>query len=220
MDMPACDLVLPCKNEAPALPALLAEVPAYFSVIVVDNGSSDGTAEVAHGLGATVVFEPRPGYGAAVHAGIQAATADMVAVIDGDGSIDPRDLRPLVEAVTSAERTLAVGRRKPVYARLIPLHARAGNIALTWWLRRSLRLDVHDSAPVRVCRRLELLELGIEDRRFGYPIELLVRAQRAGWIIKEYDVCYRPRAIGTTSKVSGSVRGTLSTARDFAKALG
>jgi hypothetical protein len=87
------------------------------------------------------------------------------------------------------------------------------------WLRRRIGLPTHDIAPMRVCRRAELLALGVEDRRFGYPVELLQRATAAGWRFSEHDVSYRPRAAGTRSKVSGSLVGTVRTARDFAKAL-
>ncbi|MBA3308525.1 MAG: glycosyltransferase family 2 protein [Nocardioidaceae bacterium] len=214
-----CDLVLPCKDEAPALPALLAALPPGFAAIVVDNDSADETAAVADRLGARVVFERQAGYGAAVHAGLTAATAEYVAVIDGDGSLDPTELPPLLEAVRSGQATMAVGRRRPMSAGAWTWHARAGNSAVSWWLRRRTGLEVHDIAPVRVCRRTDLLRLGVKDRRFGYPVELLIRARRAGWVVREYDVSYRPRAEGTRSKVSGSVSGSLRTIRDFARAL-
>lgn len=214
-----CDLVIPCRDEAAALPGVLARVPAGMRVIVVDNGSSDGTAEVARFLGATVVHEPRPGYGAAVHRGVEAATAQFVAVLDGDGSMDPRELLPLLEEVRSGRATLACGRRRPAARGVWPWHARAGNALVLTWLRRRTGLTVGDVAPVRVCRREDLLGLGVRDRRFGYPVELLVRAQSAGWVLSEHDIAYHPRTAGTRSKVSGSVRGTLRTARDFAKVL-
>lgn len=214
-----CDLVIPCRDEAAALPGVLARVPAGMRVIVVDNGSRDGTAEVARSLGATVVHEPRPGYGAAVHCGVEAATAQFVAVLDGDGSMDPRELLPLLEEVRSGRATMACGRRRPAARGVWPWHARAGNALVLAWLRRRTRLTVGDIAPVRVCRREDLLGLGVRDRRFGYPVELLVRAQSAGWELSEHDIAYHLRTSGTRSKVSGSVRGTLRTARDFAKVL-
>lgn len=214
-----CDLVLPCRDEAAALVALLPAVPDGLAVLVVDNGSRDGTAEVARRLRARVVVEPRPGYGAAVHAGLLAAEHDLVAFMDGDGSFDPADLLPLVEDVRSGRADLAVGRRRPTRGGVWPWHARLGNALVVWWLRRRIGMVAHDIAPIRVCRREDLLELGVRDRRFGYPVELLRRATDAGWRVSERDVSYHPRAAGTRSKVSGSVRGTARAARDFWRVL-
>ena len=161
--------------------------------------------------------EPRPGYGAAVHAGVLAATAEHVAVMDGDGSFDPADLRPLIRAVADGDVDLALGRRRPTMRGIWPWHARLGNALVASWLRRTTGFPAHDLAPMRVCRRTDLLDLDVRDRRFGYPLELLRKATRAGWRIGEYDVAYGPRAAGTRSKVSGSVRGTARAARDFWK---
>jgi glycosyltransferase involved in cell wall biosynthesis len=215
---PTCDLVIPCRDEAPALGELLRRVPEQLSVIVVDNGSRDHTAEVARALGATVVVEPQPGYGAAVHAGVLASEADLVAVIDGDGTLDPRELLPLLDAVVSGDCGLAVGRRRPVCAGLTPWPAKLGNTAVSWWLRRH-GVPVHDIAPARVCWRVQLLALDITDRRFGYPAELLRKAALAGWQIREYDVSYGARAAGTRSKVSGSVLGTVRAGADVLRVL-
>jgi len=214
-----CELILPCRDEAAALPALLALVPAELDVIVVDNASSDGTGEVARRGGARVVREEQHGYGAAVHAGVIAARAEWVAVMDGDGSLDPREVLSLLRCVQLGEATMAVGRRRPSAPGVWPWHARAGNAAVLGWLRRRTGLSLHDIAPVRVCRREMLLDIGVRDRRFGYPVELLVRADQAGWRLREMDVTYRSRAAGTRSKVSGSVLGSLRAARDFARVL-
>lgn len=216
---PTCDVVIPCRDEAAALPLVLREVPEGFAVIVVDNGSTDGTAEVARQWGARVVHESRPGYGAAVHAGMEAATAEFVAVVDGDDSMTLADLPPMLAAVQHGAATMAVGRRRPVGRGVWPWHARAGTLVLAGWLRRSSGFGIHDLAPMRVCRREDLLALGIEDRRFGYPLELMIRASRAGWTVVERDIDYRPRAAGTTSKVSGSARGTQRAMSDFLKVL-
>lgn len=214
-----CDLVLPCRDEAAALVVLLPAVPDGLAVLVVDNGSRDGTAEAARRLGARVVVEPRPGYGAAVHAGLLAAEHDLVAFMDGDGSFDPADLLPLVEDVRSGRADLAVGRRRPTRGGVWPWHARLGNGLVVWWLRRRIGMVAHDIAPIRVCRREDLLGLDVRDRRFGYPVELLQKATGAGWRVSERDVSYHPRAAGTRSKVSGSVRGTARAARDFWRVL-
>jgi glycosyltransferase involved in cell wall biosynthesis len=213
MDNPP-QIVLPCLDEADALPATLAALPAGWPVLVVDNGSTDGTAEVARAFGARVVTEPRRGYGAAVHAGLLAADADLVAVLDGDGSLDARMLPILAAEVAEDRADLAVGRRVPVSMSAWPWHARAGNAVLAATLRRR-GLPVHDIAPIRVARRRGLLDLGVADRRSGYPLELLLRAAAAGWRIAESPVAYRARA-GGRSKVSGSVRGTLRATRDMA----
>ncbi len=214
-----CDLVLPCRDEAAALRELLPRVPAEFSVIVVDNGSRDGTAAVAAGLGARVVREDVPGYGSAVHAGLLAARHGHVAFMDGDGSFDPEELLPLLDDVQSGRADLAVGRRRPVGRGVWPWHARLGNALIARWLRRSIGMAAHDIAPMRVCGRQALLDLDLRDRRFGYPVELLQAVTRAGWRVTEHDVGYHPRAEGTRSKVSGSVVGTVRTARDFWRVL-
>jgi glycosyltransferase involved in cell wall biosynthesis len=210
------EIILPCLDEADALPVVLATLPAGWPVLVVDNGSTDGTAAVARDLGARVVSEPRRGYGAAVHAGLEAAGSELVAFLDGDGSIDPTVLPGLAAAVADGA-DLAIGRRVPDGPGVWPWHARAGN-ALIAALLRHRGVPVHDIAPVRVARRAALLDLGIADRAFGYPLELLLRAGAAGWRISEFPVTYRARAAGR-SKVSGSVRGTVRAARDMAGLL-
>ncbi len=211
------DVVLPCLDEAAALPGVLAGLPPGYRAIVVDNGSSDGSPEVAASLGAKVVHEPRRGYGAAVHTGLEAATADIVCFADADGSLDLADLPRLVSAV-GHRADLAVGRRVPTGPGVWPWHARAGNVVLASLLR-SRGLPVRDIAPLRAADRRALLGLGVTDRAFGYPLELLIKAQRAGWRVREFDVRYGERAKGTKSKVSGSARGTLRAVRDFGRVL-
>jgi glycosyltransferase involved in cell wall biosynthesis len=206
-------VVLPCLNEASSLPGVLAAMPAGYRALVVDNNSTDGTAEVARRHGAEVITEPRAGYGSAVHAGVAAATAPVVAVLDADGSLDPRDLPRLVDELDRGA-DMAIGRRRPVSGLRWPWHARLGNAAVCWRLRTRHGLAVHDIAPMRVARRDALLDLGVTDRRSGYPLELLVRAAAAGWQVVEHDVAYGPRT-GGVSKVSGSLRGSMTAAVDF-----
>lgn len=215
------DVVLPCRNEAPALPDLLARMPAGYRAIVVDNGSTDGTADVARRHGAEVVTVTEPGYGAAVHAGVLAADPvdGVVCVMDGDGSFDPAQLPRLAGPVRAGRFHLATARRRPVSRGVWPLHARAGNAVLARRLRRTTGLDVHDIGPMRAVRRADLLALGLRDRRFGYPLELLIAAGRAGWRVLEVDVDYHPRAAGTRSKVTGTVLGTARAVRDMSAVL-
>ncbi|HET6501910.1 MAG TPA: glycosyltransferase family 2 protein [Amycolatopsis sp.] len=210
------DVILPCLDEAAALPGVLAAMPPGYRPIVVDNGSSDGSPAIAAAHGAKVVHEPHRGYGAAVHAGLMAATAEVVCVIDADGSLDPTELRALVSLV--GQRKLAIGARRPVARGVWPWHARAGNRVLAAVMRRR-GLPVTDIGPVRAGRRDDLLALGVLDRAYGYPLEVLLRAAAAGWTVTELPVAYRPRAAGTKSKVSGSVRGTLRAVRDMAGLL-
>ena len=216
--MKPIDVVLPCLDEAAALPSVLAAIPPGYRALVVDNGSSDNSPEIAAAHGATVVEEPQRGYGAAVHAGMEAATAEIVCVLDADGSLDPAVLPLLVARVDRGEADLAVGRRVPTSAAAWPWHARAGNAVIAGLLRRR-GVAVHDIAPIRAARRADLLALGVADRRFAYPLELLLKAAEAGWRVREMDVTYRPRAAGTRSKVSGSLRGTARAVRDMAGVL-
>ncbi|MEV4812590.1 glycosyltransferase family 2 protein [Micromonospora avicenniae] len=212
------DVVLPCLDEAAALPHVLTALPPGYRAIVVDNGSRDGSPQVAARYGARVVHEPRRGYGAAVHTGLEAAGTELVCVLDADGSFDPGELPALVAPVAAGAADLAVGRRRPVGAGAWPWHARVGNALVAALLRRR-GVPLRDLSPIRVARREALLALGVTDRAFGYPLELLIRAAAAGWRIHELDVRYAPRAAGTRSKVSGSVRGTLRATRDFAGVL-
>lgn len=210
-------VVLPCLDEAESLPAVLAAMPEGYQPLVVDNNSTDGTAEVARRHGADVVHEARPGYGSAVHAGVEAAQTPVVAVLDADGSLDPREL-PMLVAELDRGAQMVVGRRRPVKGLRWPWHARLGTAAVCWRLRSRHGLPVHDIAPMRVARRADLLALGVADRRSGYPLELLVRAAAAGWRVVERDVTYGPRT-GGRSKVSGSLRGSLVAATDFWRAI-
>jgi len=213
------DVVLPCLDEALALPGVLRRMPSGYHAIVVDNGSTDGSAELAAAHGAMVVSEPRRGFGAAAHAGLLAATSDVVCFVDADGSLDPAQLPLVSEPVRAGAADLVLGRRRPTSSRAWPWHGRVGNAVLAWRLRRRLGVSVRDLGPMRAARRADLLALDLRDRRFGYPLEMLVVAARAGWRIAEVDVDYAPRAAGTRSKVTGSVRGTARAARDMRQVL-
>ncbi len=210
------DVIVPVLNEAGVLPWVLQRMPGGCRPIVVDNGSSDGSAAIGEALGALVVREPRRGFGAACFAGLAAATSDVVAFMDGDGSLDPRDLPLVLDPVEAEEADLVLGARVPEPGAW-PFHARLGNRAIAWEVRRRTGLGLRDLGPMRAARRTKLLALGIADRRFGWPLEMIVRAASAGWRIEEVRVPYRTRS--GRSKVTGTVRGTARTMLDMAKVL-
>lgn len=215
-DVPV-DVVLPCLNEAEALPWVLARIPAGWRPLVVDNGSTDGSADLARSLGATVVPESRRGFGAACHAGLLAATAEFVCFCDCDACLDPGLLTGFVATVAAGGADLVLGRRRPQGRGAWPPHARAGNLALSRMLRRRTGLRLHDLGPLRAARRPALLALDLTDRRSGYPLQMVVRAADAGWRIREEDVPYLPRA--GKSKVTGTWRGTWHAVRDMRAVL-
>jgi glycosyltransferase involved in cell wall biosynthesis len=210
------DVILPVLDEAEALPWVLKRMPPGYEPIVADNGSSDGSAELARRLGSRVVVEPRRGFGAACFAGLCAAASDVVCFVDCDGSLDPAELPRVARPVTLGGRDLVLGARAAEPGAW-PLHARLANRALALELRRRTGVALRDLGPMRAGRRLELLALGIRDRRFGWPLEMVLRAHAARARIGEVTVTYRGRS--GRSKVSGSVRGTARAVRDMAVAL-
>lgn len=211
------DVILPCLDEAPALPWVLGRMPAGFRPIVVDNGSADGSAALARSLGATVVREPRRGFGAAAHAGLLAATAGLVSFCDCDGSLDPCQLPRLAAPLLAGQADLVLGRRVPARRDVWPLPARLANRELARRVRRRTGVPLRDLGPMRAGGRAALLGLNLEDRRFGYPLEMVLSAVAAGWRLAEVEVAYLPR-IGK-SKVTGTVRGSVRTVRDMSRVL-
>ena len=214
---PQVDVILPCLDEAGALPWVLGRLPGGYRAIVVDNGSTDGSAELAASLGALVVTEGRRGYGAACHAGLVAATAPVVAFADCDSSLDLAQLPRVVDPVADGSADLMLCRRCPTERGAWPVHARWANWELARRVRRRTGLPLRDLGPMRAARREGLLALGIVDRRSGYPLETLVRAADAGWRIREVDVDYLPRT--GRSKVTGTWRGTAQAVSDMSKVL-
>lgn len=210
---PYGDLVLPCLNEAEALPWVLDRVPDGWRAVVVDNGSTDGSAEIARARGAMVVSEPRRGFGAACHAGLLAAEAELVAFCDCDATLDPGELPRIAAPVREGTADLVLARRRPAGRGAWPLHARAGNLALARMVRHRTGVPLHDLGPLRAARREPLLDLGLTDRRSGYPLQMVVRAADAGWRIEETEVPYLPRS--GRSKVTGTWRGTWHAVQDM-----
>jgi glycosyltransferase involved in cell wall biosynthesis len=212
------DVILPCLDEAEALPWVLTRLPEGYRAIVADNGSSDDSAAIARDYGATVVDARPRGFGAAAHAGLIAATTEVVCFMDADGSLDPRDLPSVAEPLLDGAADLVLGRRRPGDGSAWPVHAQVGNAMIAWRLRRRVGVPLHDIGPMRAARRADLLALNLVDRRFGYPLEMVVKAAKARWRVLERDVPYAPRT-GGRSKVTGTVAGTLRTIGDMARVL-
>ena len=211
------DVVLPCLNEAEALPWVLSRMPAGFHAIVADNGSTDGSGAIAVDHGATVVRVPQRGFGAACHAGLVAATSDIVCFMDADASLNPQDLPQVAGPVRSGSADLVLGRRMTRTLGSWPVHARVANKVLAVELRRRTGVRLRDLGPMRCARRAQLLGLGLSDRRFGYPLEMVMAAANADWRIDEVDIPYLPRS--GRSKVTGTVSGTVRTVRDMRRVL-
>jgi glycosyltransferase involved in cell wall biosynthesis len=210
------DVILPVLDEIEALPFVLGSLPTGWRAIVVDNGSTDGSGALAAELGATVVVEPARGFGAACWAGLTAAEAELVAFADADGSLDLADLDRVAQPVLDGHADLVLGARVAERGAWPP-HARAANRYLARRLRRRLGIELTDLGPMRAAHRLALLDLGLVDRRFGWPLEMVVKAGRAGWRIAEVDVPYRARS--GRSKVTGTVRGTVRAIGDMDRVL-
>jgi glycosyltransferase involved in cell wall biosynthesis len=210
------DLILPVLDEAAALPAVLAAVPAGYEPIVVDNGSTDGSGAIARDLGATVVSEPTRGFGAACAAGLAAARQEVVCFMDCDGSLDPAELPAVTGPVLAGEAELVLGRRMGEPGAW-PWHARLANRALAAEVRRRSGAPLRDLGPMRAAPAERLRSLGIRDRRFGWPLEMVLLAAAAGWRIAEVPVAYRRRE--GRSKVTGTLRGSLRAFHDMGRVL-
>ena len=214
---PEVDVILPCLNEAEALGWVLRRMPSWVRPIVVDNGSTDGSVDIAHDHGADVVYAPHRGYGAACHAGLLAASAPVVAVMDADASLNPQQLDRVVAPVIAGSADLVIGSRCPISARAFPWPLRLANQELSRRVLRRTGLRLADLGPMRAALRVSLLALQVGDRRSGYPAETLIRACDAGWRIAEVGVDYLPRR--GRSKVTGSPLGAWRAVRDMTAAL-
>ncbi len=211
------DVVLPCLDEAGALPWVLGRMPAGHRAIVVDNGSSDGSPQIAADLGATVVHEAQRGFGAACAAGLAAATADVVAFMDADASLDPEQLHRVVDPILAGTADLVLGRREASGRGAWPWHLRLANRELCRRIRRRTGLRLHDLGPMRAARREPLVGLRLADRRSGYPLEMLVAASDRGWRVDEVSVDYSART--GRSKVTGTPLGVARAVKDMSAVL-
>jgi glycosyltransferase involved in cell wall biosynthesis len=210
------DVILPALDEASAIGWVLERMPSGYRPIVVDNGSTDATADIARAAGATVVTEPRRGFGSACWAGLQAAESEIVCIMDCDASLDPVALHLLVALLERGDAQLVIGER--IAARgAWPAHARLANRVLAAEVRRRTGIALGDLGPMRAARRADLLALGLRDRRSGWPLEMVLRAAHAGWDIVGVPVGYRERA--GRSKVTGTIRGTVRAVRDMGRLL-
>ena len=205
-------LIVPALNEAAAIGEVLRAVPAgsVDAVVVVDNGSTDGTGDVARAHGARVVRAERRGYGSACLAGLHAASGfDIVAYLDGDRSDDPRDLPRVLAPIVADRADLVLGSRLGggIQPGALPAHQRAGNRVATMLLRLLYGLRLQDLGSFRAIRRERLLALGMAHPTSGWPVEMVVKAARRGYRIAEVPIRYHPR-IGV-SKVGGTLGGSL-----------
>lgn len=208
-------MILPVLDEAEAIPGVLGSMPDGFRPIVVDNGSTDGSAAIARSLGAKVVLEQQKGFGSACFAGLMAAEYDVICFMDCDGSLDPADLTRLTEKLADGA-DMVIGSRRPEPGAW-PVHARFANRVLAVELRRRTGLNLTDLGPMRVMRREALIDLNLKDRRSGWPLEMVIKAHAAGWKMVEVPVAYSRRS--GRSKVTGTVRGTLQAITDMSSHL-
>jgi glycosyltransferase involved in cell wall biosynthesis len=209
-------LIIPALNEAESLGPLLAEVPTglIHQIIVVDNGSTDRTAEVAQAASALVVHEPRRGYGFACAAGTALADGDVLVFMDGDGSFVPEELINLIKPLAQGEADLVLGSRMIRNQVVMPSHQRFGNLLFAWLLRQRFDLKLTDLGPYRAIRRELLLRLNMQERTYGWPLEMIIKTARQRKRIIEVPVSYRPRFAGQ-SKVGGTLRGSILAAYRF-----
>ncbi|MEX1258908.1 MAG: glycosyltransferase family 2 protein [Gemmatimonadota bacterium] len=207
--------LIPALNEEEALPGVLASLRALGigRIVVVDNGSTDGTARVAREGGAEVVLEPRRGYGAACLAGmchLALRPPEVLVFLDGDQSDDPAALDRLLAPIRSGKADLVVGiRTAPPSggASAVPLHARMGNRLVLLGMRLLHGVRARDLGPFRAIRHSALVRLGMDDRDWGWTVQMQLRAHHLGIRVCEVEVPHRPRAAGR-SKVSGSLSGS------------
>ena len=214
--MPSIDVLLPCLDEVRGLAWVLDRMPAGLTPLVVDNGSTDGSPELAAGRGVRVVRATRRGYGAACHAGLEAATGEVVVVMDADASLDPAELPGVLTPLLEGTADLVVAARRPEPGAW-PWHLRFANAEVARRVRVRTGVRLRDIGPVRAACRTALLDLDLRDRRSGYPVETVVAAARAGWRITGLDVTYRRRT--GRSKVTGTPLGVWQAVRDMSAVL-
>ncbi len=205
-------VVIPTLNEAQAIGEVVRAVPAdrVHEIIVVDNGSTDDTANQASSAGARVIRESRPGYGSACLAGAKAAAGtDVIVFLDGDRSDDPQQLHTIAGPVLDNRADLVIGSRlKGILEKgAMPLHGRLGNRLIVLLLRLLYGANITDIGSFRAIKAQTLRDLNMEQMTYGWPVEMVVKAARKGLRIQSVPINYRKR-IGK-SKVTGTIRGTI-----------
>ncbi len=214
--LPRIVAVIPALDEAPSIAGVVETLRAQRTVslqriIVVDNGSSDGTGEIARRAGASVVREERRGYGYACLAGVLVAKeAEVIVLLDGDAADNPDDLSNILEPLLAGEADLVVGSRtlgsrEP--GSMTPQQV-LGNRLATFLMRNIYGVKVSDLGSFRAIGREDLLALEMQEMTYGWPVEMMVKAVRAGYRYREVPVRHRRRS-GGVSKVGGTLRGSL-----------
>ncbi len=212
---PRVAVVIPALDEEESIGLVLAEIPQGTAdlVVVVDNGSRDRTAAVARGAGAQVVSEPRRGYGQACLTGLlHVGDADLIAFLDADYSDYPAQLTEVLEPLRAGRADLVIGSRTRGHRApgAHPWHAVLGTRFCVGLMNLLVGTRATDLGPFRAITRDGLARLGMQDRNYGWTVEMQVKARQAGLRVVEVPVDYRPR-LGR-SKVSGTVRGTIGAA--------
>lgn len=212
-------LIIPALDEAAVIGELIRRVPrgAVTEIVVVDNGSTDGTGAVAARSGARVVTEPRRGYGSACWAGVSALArdTDVVAFLDGDGSQRPEDLPDVLAPLARGDADLVLGARR--FSGGHPAHALLGTRLVARYVAWRFGVRVTDLGPLRAIRADLLHRLQMRDRAFGWPVEMVVKVAALGGRIVEVPVSHAPRRAGR-SKVSGTLVGSVRAGYGFLKA--
>lgn len=205
-------VVIPALNEESSLPGVLGRIPRWVDrIVVVDNGSIDGTQWVARASGAHVIVEPLRGYGSACMAGIRAAhDCDVLVFLDADGSDYPEEMERLVDPIIRNGADLVIGSRTRGHRErgAMSLPQRFGNFLAPFLIRLIWRQRYSDLGPFRAIRTSSLQMLGMDARTFGWTVQMQIRAARIGLRSAEVPVDYSRRK-GGQSKISGTVRGVL-----------
>ena len=209
---PRISVIIPVFNEQDAIEKVIGDIPSHLptEIIVVDNGSTDQTAKLAAAMGACIVRENRRGYGSACLAGIAATNEpDIVVFLDGDYSDHPNEMPDLIAPILENCADLVIGSR--VLGNSEPgalmIQARFGNRLATSLIKILFGASYTDLGPFRAIRYRALRDLNMQDKTFGWTVEMQVKAAKKALKIQEVPVSYRKR-IGV-SKITGTLKGTL-----------